>query len=107
LWDERWVGMGVEAGEGRTHLQMSRYGRWVGERQTHTGQEYYVMSRKIIAVSRTPNTCQILASLGKNVAKTDLSLLANRIGVNIVFIKFLYCINVLRTTQFQLFHNYM
>ena len=30
------------------------------------GLEYYIMSRKIIAVSRTSNTCQILGKLGRN-----------------------------------------
>ena len=80
LQDERWVGMGWShgKGEGRMHLQMSRctgvgyclqvklhIGLW----QTYTawqGWEYYLMSCKIITVSRTPNTCQILGSLGKN-----------------------------------------
>jgi len=71
--------------EGRTHLQMSRrtgvgyrlqvkwaeggQGQLSGEPENifgtmaqkydARGREYYIMSRKIIAVSRTPNTYQI------------------------------------------------
>ena len=69
-WNEGGGGGGGHGKGGRRTSDVRASGR--------EGLEYYIMSRKIIAVSRTSNTCQILAPLAKNLAGTDLALLANR-----------------------------
>ena len=56
---------------------------WIplGSQMGGGNQEYSIMSRRIIAVSRTPNTRPISESLGKNLAKTDPSLLARQLSI--------------------------